>query len=99
VHLLAPDPWQISERDASVDDVLLELEAQDDVHAVGHLVGLDPDQRRLHTVDSSQKDVQLQRVQLIRERLLATLVEETPELAAPSDEVLPEPALRFVDAQ
>ena len=58
-HPLVPDLRQVSELDAAVDDVLLELEAEDDVHAVRHLVGLDPDQRGLDAVDAGDEAVEV----------------------------------------
>ena len=44
VHLRVPRAREIADGDAAVDHVLLELEAKDDVHPVGHFVRLDPDQ-------------------------------------------------------
>ena len=59
VHSLVPHLREVWNRDAAVDDVLLELEAEDHVHAVGHLVGLDADERRLDAVDPGEEAVQL----------------------------------------
>ena len=92
-HALVPDLRKVSELDAPVDDVLLELEAQDDVHPVRHLVGLDPDQRRLDAVDACDESVELDTAQLLGIGLLQARVEEAPELWAAPDEVLPQPAL------
>ncbi len=39
-----PRLGQIGDRQPALDQLLLELEAQDDVQAVGRLVGLDPDE-------------------------------------------------------
>ena len=47
VHLGVPGLRQVAQLDVAGQDVLLELEAQDDVHVVGHLVRLDADERRL----------------------------------------------------
>src|SRR5207247_141986 len=85
--------------DAVVDDVLLELEPQSDVYAVGDLVCLDADERRLHAVDPRNESVQLDAAELIRKSVLKPPVKEAPELRAPPDEVLPKTALRFVDPE
>ena len=69
------------------------------MHPVGHLVGLDPDQRRLDVVDAGHEAVELDSAELFRIRLLHACVEETPELRAAPDEVLPQPALRLVNAE
>jgi hypothetical protein len=69
------------------------------VHAVGHLVGLDPDQRRLDAVDAGHEAVELDSTELFRIGLLHARVEEAPELRTASDEVLPQPALRLVNAE
>src|SRR5581483_6710128 len=98
VHRLSPQLWQVLELDAAVDDVLLELEAENDVHAVGDLVGLDADERGLRLVD---RRVELLDVDVaeVREALLEPWIEAAPERQAAADEVLPEPALRLVHAE
>ena len=99
VHLFRPALRQVTQLDAAVDDVLLELEAEDDVHAVRHLVRLDADQRRFRLVDSRQEAFELDALERRRERRLDARVEEAPERKAAADEVLPEPALRLVHAE
>ena len=47
LHPRVPRLGQVVERQSARDELLLELEAQDDVQVVGHLVGLDADERRL----------------------------------------------------
>src|ERR671925_38684 len=96
-HQLIPLVRQIAQRDAAVADVLFELEAQDDVHPIGDLVGLNADQRRAHTVDPGEEGVERDASQLLRERLLRARIEERPERTAAADEVLPQPALRLVN--
>ena len=80
------------------EDLLLQLEAQDDVQVVGRLVGLDADERRLHLVDRPVEVVELDVPELRRERLLQLRIEEAPEREAAADEVLPHAALRLVEA-
>src|SRR6266581_6259961 len=99
VHLLVPHSRHVANWDAAVDDLLLELEAQDDVYAIRDLVGLDADQRGLDAVDAGDEAVELDIPELFGERLLCTRVEELPERTAAADEVLPESALRLVDAE
>ena len=79
LHPLVPDLRQVAELDAVVDDVLLELEAQDDVHAVGHLVRLDADQRRLHAVDPGKEASSSTSRQLLRETPSARAGRRAPE--------------------
>ncbi len=90
---------QVAQLDASVDDVLLELEAEDDVHPVRDLVGADSDERRAHAVDGGIEAIELDAAELLREDLLQARIEEAPERHAASDEVLPQAALRLVQAE
>src|SRR2546423_2963477 len=78
------------------DEVLLELEAQDDVHAVGDLVRVDADQRGLNLVHGPVEGLLVDRPELRAERLLQARVEPPPERPAAADEVLPGAALRLV---
>ena len=98
-HLLVPALRQVAQRDAPFDDVLLELEAEHDVHPVRHLVGLDPDQAGLDGVDAGVEAIEIDVGELLGIRLLQAGIEEPPERQAAADEVLPEPALRLVDAE
>ena len=52
-HALVPHLGQVLELDRLREQLLLELEAEDDVQVVGRLVGLDADQRRLDPVDGA----------------------------------------------
>jgi hypothetical protein len=92
VHPRIPLLRQVVQVDATLDQLLLELEAQDDVHVVRHLVRVDPDQRRVHLVDCPVKRFLVDRREL-RERLLEPRVEVAPERTRTADEVLPRPAL------
>ena len=69
------------------------------MHAVRDLVRPDADQRRLDAVDAADEAVEFDVPELFGERLLCTRVEELPERTAAADEVLPEAALRLVDAE
>src|SRR5438876_10844619 len=89
VHLVVPHARQVANLDAAVDDLLLELEAQDHMHAVRDLVRPDPDQRRLDAVDAGDEVVEVDAPELIGESRLRARVEEPPERAAATDEVLP----------
>ena len=93
VHLLVPHARQLANRDAAVDDLLLELEAENHVHAIRDLVRPDADQRRLDAVDAGDEVVELDAPELIGERRLCARVEEPPERAAATDQVLPQAAL------
>src|SRR5439155_12665805 len=85
--------------DLPVEELLLELEAQDDVQVVGRLVRLDPDQRRLHLVDRAVERLCVDPAEPFGKRLLQLRVEAPPERAAAADEVLPHAALRLVDPE
>ena len=68
-----PRRGQIGHGQFARDQLLLDLEAQDDVQIVGRLVGLDADVRRLHAVDQQPEFLQRQRGQrgklLLRARI------------------------------
>src|SRR5262249_38419918 len=59
----------------------------------------DPDQARPRAVDRREETVELHAAQLFRVRLLDARIEVAPERLAAANEVLPEPALRLVDAE
>ena len=79
VHPRAPGAGQVLRLQPVVDQILLQLEAQDDVHVVGDLVGVDADQRRVHLVDRAVERLLVHRPELRRERLLQLRVETPPE--------------------
>ena len=76
-----------------------QLEANDDVQVVSHLVGLDPDQAGRHVVDGGQE--------LVERDIMKDVVKHPPghgepvlpERPASPHRVFPEPRLRLVDAQ
>ena len=76
--------------------LLLELEAQDDVEPVARLVGVDADERAAHAVDGAVEALERDVAERVRERLLEARVEPAPERERATDDVLPEPALRLV---
>ena len=77
----------------------LELEAQDDVERVRDLVGVDADHARRDAVERAVELVERDARELLGERLLEPRVEEAPGREAAPDDVLPEPALRLVEAR
>ena len=54
-HLVRPRRGQVGRVERALDELELELEAQDDVQRVGQLVGLDADERRRDDVDRLQE--------------------------------------------
>jgi hypothetical protein len=48
MHLGVPQRRNVLGLDLALDQRALDLEAQDDVRRVGHLVGVDADEARLH---------------------------------------------------
>ena len=99
LHPLVPDLGQFLEVDRVGEQLLLELEAEDDVEVVGRLVGLDPDQRGLDPVDGAVPVLELDIAERLRERALQLRVEVPPEREAAADHVLPHAALRLVQAE
>ena len=77
----------------------LQLEADEDVQVVRHLVGLHADERRLDGVDGEMKRVDLHPAERFAKDLPGTREEVTPEPATAADGVLPQPRLRFVQPQ
>src|SRR5829696_5598901 len=99
LHPLVPDLRQVSEIEGAGQELLLELEAEDDVEVVGRLVRLDPDQRRLDPVDRAVPVVDRRAADRCRERRLQLREEVPPEREAAADHVLPHPALRLMEAE
>ena len=97
-HRLVPHLRQLAQVEAA-HDLLLELEAEDDVQVVRRLVGLDADQPRPDVVDRPEPRLLVDVAELGRERRLHAWVEPAPERAAAADEVLPETRLRLVQAE
>ncbi len=63
------------------------------------LVGFNADERRLHFVDGEKEIVELYIVQRIDKDLPAAREPVLPEWPAATDLILPEPRLRFMDAE
>src|SRR3546814_11735392 len=59
LHALIPRGGQVLERQFAVDHRLLQAVAQDDMGGIGHLVGVDADEVRLHGVVVAQQVVGL----------------------------------------
>ena len=76
-----------------------QLEPQGDVQVVRRLVRLDADERRPHVVDREVERVERHVGERRWERLLQAREEVLPERPAAADLVLPQPRLRFVDAE
>ena len=91
-----PGLGQIGDLEPVLDQLLLELEAQHDVQPVGHLVGLDPDERALDPVHRAVEGVG---VDAGAEVLPHQRREHAAEGAAAPDHVLPQAALRLVQAE
>ena len=97
--LLVPCVGQLADWQFIGKQGLLQLEADDDVQVVSHLVGLDPDQAGLHVVDGGQE--------LVERDIMKGLVKHPPghrepvhpERPASPHRVFPEPRLRLVHAQ
>ncbi len=81
LHPGIPHLGEVLERDGAFDQLLLELEAQDDVEAVGRLVRVHTDEAGLGAVDRANEVVELDVAQ-VRERLLQRLEPVRPERAA-----------------
>ena len=96
---LVPSLGQVLDGDSTVDQLLLELEAQDDVHAVRRLVSLDADERRPHPVDRTIEGLRFQTRQRAPEHLRDPRREVVGERSAATDHVLPHAALRLVQPE
>ena len=98
-HPGAPRIGKVLRVERALDELLLELEAQDDVEAVRRLVGLDADEAGLGAVHGGEERLEVDVSELRRERLLQRLVPVEPERPRAPDEVLPGAALRLVQSQ
>ena len=99
LHASIPRFRELAQLDGAADDLLLELEAQDDVQVVGRLVGLDADQRRAHLVDRPVERFFVHGAERLREGVPQLGIEAVPEGPPAADEVLPQAALRFVETE
>src|SRR5919201_6910622 len=94
LHQLVPCVRHIGDGDGAGQELLLELEPQDDVQAVRHLVRVDADEPRPHGIDRVVERILVNAAELLSEDRLQVWIEPSPETARASDEVLPRTALR-----
>ena len=92
-----PGVGKVGDGEPAREELLLELEAEDDVEAVARLVGVDADERAANAVDRAMELLERDVAEPVRERLLHARVEPAPERQRAADDVLPEPALRLVE--
>jgi len=92
-HLGVPGLGEIRDSQRPLDERQLELDAKHDVQVVCRFVGLDANQRRLHTVDCRVKRAGRDAAELRRTGGLQPREEVFPEGERPADHVLPEAAL------
>src|SRR5215210_6825707 len=98
LHARVPCLRQVGERERARHELLLELEAEDDVKRVRDLVGVDADQSGRDAVDAPVPGVEVDLGQL-REVPLQLRQAAPPEWQRAPDEVLPRPALRLAEAE
>ena len=90
---------ELVEVDIAADQLLLELEPQDDVQVVRGLVGLDADERGLDPFTTQTTPRARRRRAPPGSAPADCGKKKLPELAAAPDEVLPQAALRLVQAE
>ena len=88
---------QVGRSDLAREHLALELEAQDDMERVRHLVGIDAGHGRRDPVERTMEILQPHVSEPLRKRLLESREEEAPRREAAPDDVLPQPALRLVE--
>src|SRR5579862_78333 len=98
-HTAVPLLGKLLEGERAGQELLLELEAEDDVQVVRRLVRLDADQGRPDGVDLAIPPFDVVAREHLRVRLLKPREEVAPERERAPDQVLPHPALRLVDAE
>src|SRR3954447_14534407 len=94
-----PGLRQFRQLQVPVEDLQLELEADQDVKVVGHLVRLDPDKRTLHPVGGALETRHVDFVEGLGKALAEAGEQPLEVSAAARDPVLPEPALGLVYPQ
>ena len=94
-----PGLGQVGRGDLAPDQLLLQLEADDHVQPVRDLVGVDPDERRLDAVDGAVEVLCGDLPEDVGESRLQLGVEPPPEGRRAPDDVLPQTALRLVQAR
>ncbi len=97
--LFAPRVGQLLHRELFPNEHTLQLESQDDVETVGHLVRLNADVAWLHHVDRTIELLNVHAGELLREMLFDNRVEVVPERTTSPDNVFPEPRHALMDAQ
>ena len=95
---LGPGAGEIRAAQIAAEQRALELEANDDVKVVGHLVGLRAQRARDHPIHGSTKRLHRNAPQRVGKSLEELRIDMPPESRAPSDEVLPQAGLRLVHA-
>ena len=98
-HLCVPRLGQLRQFHFPLQHVVLDLEAQENVQVVGHLVGFDADHARLDFVNCSIERLQVHPIELLGEELLEAGEIKGPEAPAAPYHVFPQAGLRFVDSQ
>src|SRR4051794_20186731 len=94
-----PGLRQVGELQPSLEQLELQLESDQDVEVVGHLVRLDPDQRALDAVCPAIELLRVGLVEVVREPLLERRQQPLEIGPAASHPVLPEPALRLMEPE
>ena len=89
---------QVVYLELAVHHALFKLVAHHDVQAVGDLVGLGADERRLHLVDGAVEFFLVHVGKLLRKQLLQFWKHRVDKGGTSADDVLIEPALAFVNA-
>ena len=93
-----PRLGEVFDLERALEQLVLQLESQQDVHVVRDLVRLDADQRWVCPVDGAVEPFLVDSLQWLRKDRPKTRIEVTPEWLAAADQVLPQPRLRLVDA-
>ena len=95
-HLRVEGLRQVAHLEAPGEELALDLEAQDDVQAIRHLVGVDAPERRLHLVQRALERLD-RHVGELRKLALQQRIEVPPSRGTPAYEVLPHATLRLME--
>src|SRR4029079_16773230 len=99
LEALTPRLREIPHGELPLEEIELQIEAENDVEAVRGFVGVGADERSLHAVDGAIERVHAHRVEIAAEDRLHPREEVLPEAATPPDEVLPQAGLALVHAR
>ncbi|OPZ17663.1 MAG: hypothetical protein BWZ10_01160 [candidate division BRC1 bacterium ADurb.BinA364] len=99
LHFGVPQRGQLGDSDFLLHQRRLDFEAQNDMQRIRRLIGFDADERRPHDVDRAIEIVGSDPRQNLRKQLGQRPEPVAPERAAAPDLILPEPRLRFVQAE